>query len=110
MELHRANPQKPSTETENSRSIQEHSAESISEGIAKATMPLLDVEPKRRGNAGGTPHTLVRDPQLRKQIRILKQTKVLQWLKTEIYSSPEISSVITSKAANDDHFKTGQRS
>src|SRR5947209_5603830 len=30
------------------------------------------------------------DPQLRLQIHTQKQTKVLQWLKTEIYSSSEI--------------------
>jgi hypothetical protein len=53
-------------------------------------MPLLKVEPRRPGNAGGTPQTLVRDPQARKQIHVQKQTKVLHWLKTEIYSSSSV--------------------
>lgn len=57
-------------------------------------MPLLNIEPKHPGNPGGTPRSLIRDPQLRKQTRILKQTKVLHWLKTEIYSSPEILALI----------------
>src|SRR5579864_584673 len=57
-------------------------------------MPLLNIEPKRPGNPDGTPRSLIRDPKLRKQIRILKQTKVLQWLKTEIYSSPEILALV----------------
>ncbi|HEV2990642.1 MAG TPA: hypothetical protein VG759_19555 [Candidatus Angelobacter sp.] len=53
-------------------------------------MSLLIVEPKRSGNPSGTPQTLIHDPQLRLQIHLQKQTKVLQWLKTEIYSSPEV--------------------
>lgn len=57
-------------------------------------MPLLNIEPKHPGNPNGTPASLIRDPQLRKQIRILKQTKVLHWLKTEIYSSPEILALV----------------
>ncbi|HEV3039134.1 MAG TPA: hypothetical protein VHA33_15255 [Candidatus Angelobacter sp.] len=44
-------------------------------------MSLLIVEPKRPGNPGGTPQTLIRDPQLRLQIHTQKQAKVLQWLK-----------------------------
>ena len=57
-------------------------------------MSLLNIEPKHPGNPQGTPASLIRDPQLRKQIRILKQTKVLSWLKTEIYSSPEILALV----------------
>jgi hypothetical protein len=57
-------------------------------------MPLLTLEPKRLGNPGGTPQTLIRDPQLRLQIHAQKQTKILQWLKTEIYSSPEVLSLV----------------
>jgi hypothetical protein len=57
-------------------------------------VPLLNIEPKHPGNPKGTPRSLIRDPKLRKQIRILKQTKVLQWLKTEIYSSPEILALV----------------
>ncbi len=53
-------------------------------------MSLITLETKRPGNPGGTPQTLIRDPQLRLQIHAQKQTKVLQWLKTEIYSSAEI--------------------
>ena len=57
-------------------------------------MPLLTLEPKRLGNPGGTPQTLIRDPQLRLQIHAQKQTKILQWLKTEIYSSPEVLTLV----------------
>ncbi|HEY6249166.1 MAG TPA: helix-turn-helix domain-containing protein, partial [Candidatus Angelobacter sp.] len=57
-------------------------------------MPLLNIEPKHPGNPSGTPRSLIRDPNERKRIRILKQTKVLHWLKTEIYSSPEILALV----------------
>ncbi|HEY6252368.1 MAG TPA: hypothetical protein VI685_20630 [Candidatus Angelobacter sp.] len=57
-------------------------------------MSLLNIETKHPGNPAGTPRSLIRDPQLRKQIRVLKQTKVLHWLKTEIYSSPEILAMV----------------
>ena len=57
-------------------------------------MSLLITEPKRPGNPGGTPQTLIRDPQLRLQIHSQKQTKVLQWLKAEIYSSSEILALV----------------
>lgn len=82
------------TETEEARSIQEHEAKGISQSFPKNTMPLLNIEPKRPGNPRGTPHTLVRDPQQRKQIHTQKQTKVLQWLKAETYSSPQILGLI----------------
>jgi hypothetical protein len=57
-------------------------------------MPLLNIQPKHPGNPSGTPGSLIRDPELRKQIQALKQTKVLHWLKTEIYSSPEILALV----------------
>jgi hypothetical protein len=57
-------------------------------------MPLLNLEPQRPGNLGGTLQTLIHDPQLRLQIHAQKQTKVLQWLKTEIYSSPEVLTLV----------------
>jgi hypothetical protein len=60
----------------------------------KFTMPLLTLESKRPGNPSGTPQTLIHDPQLRLQIHVQKQTKVLQWLKTEIYSSPEVLTLV----------------
>ena len=53
-------------------------------------MSSLTAEPKRPGNPHGTPQTLIRDPHLRLQIHAQKQTKILHWLKTEIYSSSEI--------------------
>jgi len=57
-------------------------------------MPLLNLEPQRPGNPGGTLHTLIHAPQLRLQIHVQKQTKVVQWLKTEIYSSPEVLALV----------------
>lgn len=57
-------------------------------------MSLLETEAKRPGNPGGTPQTLIRDPQLRLQINAQKQAKTLEWLKTEIYSSPEILAMV----------------
>lgn len=62
--------------------------------MCKDIKPLLHIEPKRPGNPGGTPRSLIRDPHERKHIRALKQTKVLHWLKTEIYSSPEILALV----------------
>ena len=50
-------------------------------------MPLLDIEPKPISNPGGTPQTLIHDPKVRQKIHLEKQAKILQWLKTEIYSS-----------------------
>ncbi len=57
-------------------------------------MSLPTSEPKRPGNPEGTPQTLIRDPQLRLKIHTQKQTKVLQWLKAEIYSSSEILTLV----------------
>src|SRR5437016_12535271 len=53
----------------------------------ESSMPLLDVEPKPISNPGGTPRTLIHDPKVRQKVHLEKQAKVLQWLKTEIYSS-----------------------
>jgi hypothetical protein len=69
-------------------------------------MPLLNIEPRRPGNVGGTPHNLIRDPEVRKQIHAQKQTKVLHWLKTEIYSSPEILSLVLGLSKRQSLHKT----
>jgi hypothetical protein len=69
-------------------------------------MPLLTLEHKHPGNPGGTPQTLIRDPQLRLQIRAQKQTKVLQWLKAEIYSSPEILALVLGLSQRQSLHKT----
>jgi len=42
----------------------------------------------------GTPQTLIRDPHLRLQIHTQKQTKILQLLRTEVYSSSEILALV----------------
>ncbi len=57
-------------------------------------MSFLSFEPQHPGNRGGTPQTLIHDPQLRLQIHVQKETKVLQWLKTEMYSSPEVLTLV----------------
>ncbi len=57
-------------------------------------MPLPEGCDKHPGNPRGTPQTLIRDPQLRLQIHAQKQSKILEWLKTEIYSSPEILALV----------------
>ena len=56
-------------------------------------MSLLEGEIKRSGNPGGTPQTLIRDPKVRLQLHVQKQSKILEWLKTETYSSPDILSL-----------------
>ncbi len=61
-------------------------------------MSLLEGEVKRNGNPGGTPQTLIRDPHLRLQIHNQKQTKILEWLKTETYSSPDILALVVGLA------------
>lgn len=57
-------------------------------------MSLLEEGGKYPGNPRGTPQTLIYDPQLRLQIHAQKQSKILEWLKTEIYSSPEILALV----------------
>lgn len=52
---------------------------SMETGAKSATKPI--------SNPGGTPQTLIHDPKVRENIHLEKQAKVLQWLKTEIYSS-----------------------
>src|SRR5437764_14605292 len=57
-------------------------------------MSLLTLDQQRPGNPSGTTQTLIHDPQLRLQIHAQKQTKVLQWLKAETYSSPEVLTLV----------------
>src|SRR5581483_3416405 len=61
-------------------------------------MSLLEGEVKRSGNPGGTPQTLIRDPKVRLQVHVQKQTKILEWLKTETYSSPDILALVVGLA------------
>lgn len=69
-------------------------------------MSLLEADAKRPGNAGGTPETLIRDPQRREQIHAQKQTKVLDWLKAEIYSSPDILALVLGVSSRQAVHKT----
>ncbi len=69
-------------------------------------MSLLIADAKRPGNAGGTPQTLIRDPQRRKQIHAEKQSKVLDWLKAEIYSSPDILALVLGVSSRQAVHKT----
>jgi hypothetical protein len=46
---------------------------------SKIGIIVLPLEIKRSGNPGGTPQISMHDPQLRLQIHVQKQTKVLQW-------------------------------
>ncbi len=57
-------------------------------------MSLPEGEVKRSGNPGGTPQTLIRDP----KVRVQKQSKILEWLKAEIYSSPDILALVVGLA------------
>src|SRR5579872_5365704 len=66
-------------------------------------MPLLEITPKPIGNPGGTPQTLIRDPKLRLQIHAQKQSRILQWLKTETYSSPDVLALVLGLARQSLH-------
>lgn len=69
-------------------------------------MSLLEADAKRPGNAGGTPQTLIRDPQRRQQIHAQKQTTILDWLKAEIYSSPDILALVLGVSSRQAVHKT----